>query len=554
MQVIREKPCQRLHHRLEAPLYIQVGGVSQRATDWSLGGFRIDDFDGPLPQEGEMLDVICALPFQGFNISFEAEGRVVRATAHGRSFAAAFTHLGDRERQLMSHFVEELVRGGMVSARETIHRIDAPVTPVPTDPTLNPPDAMPMRRWPVKTIVMTALHLVLGLGVIGYSAVLFRNHFSHLEVNAAVVAAPLEAVTAQEKGRVSALLVPAGALVAAGEPLMLLQDSNLDRQITIAETRIDRTEAVVASLTAKLEEEKDRLRDYDFANTNDIRQFALEIRALEARVDAARSRKERAEALYVDGWTKKSELEQAVSALAAADAELGAARLRQRELQALASRSGSKRYYDGRRFYGDSAKLEAERRLAQTEVKVAEQELAALVRQRDRLAVRAPFDGRLIEIAVSPGKTIGAGDTVALLELSAEQSIEAYLNQREVLEVGLGDRATVYIPATGERFGASVERIDRTNGSVDARSRRYRWQSPDDRTALVALRVDDPHALHSVDGHPSGLPAVVVFPRRSANTLLAGIRQWLGGGEPKSVDVAERRQPAATGTFASTVE
>ena len=500
------------------------------------------------------MDVVCALPFQGFNISFQAEGRVVRATADGRSFAAAFTHLGDRERQLMSHFVEELVRGGMVSARETIHRIDAPVTPVSTDPALNPPDAMPMRRWPVKTIVMTALHLVLGVGVIGYSAVLFRNHFSHMEVNAAVVAAPVEAVTAQEKGRVSALLVPAGALVAAGEPLMLLQDSNLDRQIAIAETRIERSGAVVASLTAKLEEEKERLRDYDFANTNDIRELALEIRALEARVDAAGSRKERAEALYVDGWTKKPELEQAVSAFAAAEAELGAARLRQRELQALASRSGSKRYYDGRRFYGDSAKLEAESRLAQTEVKLAEQELEALVRQRDRLAVRAPFAGRLIEIPVSPGKTIGAGDTVALLELSGEQSIEAYLNQREVLEVGLGDRATVYIPATGERFGASVERIDRTNGSVDARSRHYRWQSPDDRTALVALRVDDPDALHSVDGHPSGLPAVVVFPRRSANTLLAGIQRWLGGEEPKSVDVAERRQPAATGTFASSVE
>ena len=554
MQVIREKPCQRLHHRLEAPLYIQVDGVSQRATDWSLGGFRIDDFDGPMPQEGDMLDVVCALPFQGFNISFQAECRVVRAIPHGRSFAAAFTHLGDRERQLMSHFVEELVRGGMVSARETIHRIDAPVTPVSTDPALNPPDAMPMRRWPVKTIFMTALHLVLGVAVIGYSAVLFRNHFSHMEVNAAVVAAPVEAVTAQEKGRVSTILVPAGALVAAGEPLMLLQDSNLDRQIAIAETRIERSEAIVASLTAKLEEEKERLRDYDFANTNDIRQLALEIRALEARVDAARSRKERAEALYVDGWTKKPELEQAASAFAAAEADLGGARLRQRELQALASRSGSKRYYDGRRFYGDSAKLEAESRLAQTEVKLAEQELAALVRQRDRLAVRAPFAGRLIDVPVSPGKTIGAGDTVALLELSGEQSIEAYLNQREVLEVGLGDRATVYLPATGERFGASVERIDRTNGSVDARSRHYRWQSPDDRTALVALRVDDPDALHTVDGHPSGLPAVVVFPRRSANTLLAGIQRWLGGEEPKSVDVAERRQSAATGTFASMVE
>ena len=550
MQVIRERSCQRLHHRLEAPLYIEMDGVCQRATDWSLGGFRIDHFDGPLPQKGEMLDVVCALPFQGFNISFHAEGRVVRTAAEARSFAAQFTHLGDRERQLISHFVEELVRGGMVSARETIHSIDSPVTPVPTDPALNPLDALPLRRWPVKTIVMTALHLVVGLSVIGYSAVLFRNHFSHLEVDAAVVAAPVEAVTAQEKGRVAALLVPAGAHVAAGEPLMLLQDSNLDRQIAIAETRIERSEAVVASLTAKLEEEKDRLRDYDLANTTDVRQLALEIRALEARVDGARSRKERMETLYADGWAKKPELEQALSAFEAAEADLGAARLQHRELRALAGRSGSKRYYDGRRFYGDSAKLEAERRLAQTEVKLAEQEQAALVRQRDRLAVRAPFAGRLIEVAVSPGKTIGAGDTVALLELTAEQSIEAYLNRREALEVGLGDRATVYLPATGERFEASVAHIDLTSGSVDPRSRRYRWQSADDRTALVALRLDETHAHRFVEGHPSGLPAVVVFPRRSANTLLAGIRQWLGGEEPKSVDIAERRPPAA----ASTVE
>lgn len=546
MHVIREKPCQRLHHRLEAPLYIEVGGSSQRASDWSLGGFRIDDFDGGLPRVGDNLDVVCALPFQGFNISFQAEGRVVRTAAESRSFAAIFTHLGDRERQLMAHFVEELVRGGMVSARETIHRIDTPVTPVPTDPAINPPHTMPVRRWPLKTIGMTALHLILGVGVLGYSSVLLYNHFSQLEVKAAVVAAPIETVTAPEKGQVAEILAPAGALVAAGAPMIVLKDSNLDRQISIAETRVERAKAVATSLESQLEEEKDRLRDYHLTNATDVRQLGLEIRALEAQVDAARSRKQRVESLYDEGWAKKPELEEAVSALEAAEARLGAVRLQQQELQSLAKRSGSKRYYDGKRFYGDSARLDAEQRLAQTETKLAEQELTALVRQRDRLAVRAPVDGRVIEVPVGLGKAIGAGDTVALVEASGEQSVEAYLNQREVLEVGLGDRASVYLPATGERFAASVERIDRTGGSVDPRGRRYTWQAPDERTALVALRVDGaPWSIASEIG-PSGLPAVVVFPRRSANTLLAGIRHWIPGGQPKSVNLAERKPRTAT--------
>ena len=56
MKLVRERPSQRLHHRVEAPLYVDINGVNQRVANWSLGGFRIDAFEGDLPPVGQALE------------------------------------------------------------------------------------------------------------------------------------------------------------------------------------------------------------------------------------------------------------------------------------------------------------------------------------------------------------------------------------------------------------------------------------------------------------------------------------------------------------------
>ena len=172
VKIRRERPDQRRHHRVTAPLYVEVGGQSHRASDWSLGGLRVDGFDGDLPGIGSEIPLGLMLPFQGFDVSFGVKAEIVRLNRATKMFAVRFTEIGERERELMSHFIEELVRGSMVDVEDTIQRIDVPVTPASLEPDKPRLAALPVKRWPVKTVGMTGMYLVLGMMIFGYAALI----------------------------------------------------------------------------------------------------------------------------------------------------------------------------------------------------------------------------------------------------------------------------------------------------------------------------------------------------------------------------------------------
>ncbi len=158
VKVKRERADQRRHHRVSAPIFVTVDGHRLRATDWSLGGLKIDDYPGEIPSLGAEVLLHLTLPFQGFDVSFDAKSECVRSEPATRIFAVRFTVLGERERELMSHFIEELIRGSMVNVEDTIQRIDVPVTPAALQPDVSPTSQLPIRRWPVKTVVMTTFY------------------------------------------------------------------------------------------------------------------------------------------------------------------------------------------------------------------------------------------------------------------------------------------------------------------------------------------------------------------------------------------------------------
>ena len=138
VKVRRERPDQRRHHRLTAPLYVTIGPHTLRAADWSLGGLRLEGYPDRIPELGEAVEMNIALPYQSFAISFEARGEIVRRDPRTGMFALKFTELGERELRILEHFVEELVRGSMTDIEDTIQRIDVPVTPVSTKPESTP--------------------------------------------------------------------------------------------------------------------------------------------------------------------------------------------------------------------------------------------------------------------------------------------------------------------------------------------------------------------------------------------------------------------------------
>jgi hypothetical protein len=104
-----------------------------------------------------------------------------------------------------------------------------------------------------------------------------------------------------------------------------------------------------------------------------------------------------------------------------------------------------------------------------------------------------------------------------------------------VLHVGLGDEATLFIPALRERLKARITRIDRTSGFVEEQKRAqnpgYRWRGPIDRTAKVTLAFADPLKVANADRYRPGLPVVAIFPQRTSNSILASLTETAVGGQ-----------------------
>ncbi len=666
MKIRRERPSQRLNHRIDTSIRIDIGGRSYRSINWSLGGFCIEDFDWSespevpivaltssikkqdrekclaagmndhLPKpvrkkeifsaldrwvsekaaEGQRilladddtsirkvvramfkktthtLDVVkdgreaveavrskqydfilmdlsmpvmdgfeattairslagpnvgdeiqCTLhiPFQGFEVSFELEARVMRISESGE-LSAAFTKVGDREREIMTHFVDELVRGSMTSVDDVILRLDSPVTPVSTKPDVNPAEQVPARRRPWRVWAMSAFYLTAGLGVVGYAMLVFYVNFLRLEVDTAVVSAPIEPILAASDGKIEKIAVEMGAKVTAETPLIIIEDPKLEEAMDLAAIQVDRT---IMELTAKqkeLQAEQERLRDYRTIALSQLERINVKIRSLEQRTELARRQAERFRTLARGGWTTKSKLDEVTSAHTALAGDLEEARLLREERRLSLKNIDKGRFYTGGKLEGRLKELQAAVDFHWDRVRLAKDELTALERHRERLILSAPTTGRIVKLLRTTGSSVKRGEELALFERDEVRIIEAFLTQEEVLEIGLEDTATVYFPSIDQRVAAVVLAIDRTTGYIDEIESRYQWRGPKDRSAKVTLRFLDIESDVIRKRFKPGLPAVVVFERRNTDEVNRRIKDNINHLAPAEPVAAEGKR------------
>ena len=537
MKILRERPSQRLHHRVTAPLWVTWRDATVRAADWSLSGLRLEGLSTAGLKVGDEADLSISLPFQGFDVRFTAGTEIVRL---GDDIAAfRFTRLGERERGLMEHFIEELVRGSMVEVADTIQRIDVPVTPVSTKPDPNPKAAVPVRRWPIRAVVMTTLYLTLGVCILGYAGLVGYAHFFKLEVDTAVVAAPIEVVSAHSDGRILLADIAPGDRIAAGQTLGRLADSALDHQLDLAVIAVERARARRDFAARRLEAVGLGTRDRDVVSDNNRDRTAALVAALETRLNLARSRHARLDGIYRQGWTTITEVEAAADTVAALEAELAVLQIDLGEYDETTTETTADSLFDYVRMEQDQADLAAELLLAEDELMLARQELDALQAHRRRLDLVAPFDGRVIDIHHPAGAGVLRGDDILTVERDEARTIEAFLSQDEILSVGLDDRATIYLPALDRRVPATVARIDRTTGFIDEQRGRYSWRGPDDRSGRVVLAFAEPTVATDIG---AGLPAIVIFDRRSDNGVLDGVFARAGDWLSSSAQAGERSE------------
>ncbi len=504
-----------------------------------LEGLTIPAYPGTLPNTGTTHTLRLTLPFQGFDIGFDTPATVAAGGAFENAVHFEFTDLGARERDLMSHFISELLRGSMVPVDDTIQRIDVPVLPVQTTPDAPPPGLKSAISQPVRAAGMTALYGTVGLLTFGYLGSLFYHAMFKLEVPTATVSAPIETVTAQGEGYATLTALKAGDVVKEGDVIVRLFDNALERDIEHADIAVREREAKLAFLVQRQENEEQRLVGFAALDKKNTAQIRISIESLHAQIRLAEQEYRGIPPAITPGVSRSGPAAQAEvkrrilnlkKTLETKELEIGSR-------QALTKAGNGARIYTGRAIVGDSEDIGAQVALAAQEIEFAKQKHDSLLRHRDRLAARAPFDGTIVEIPQLDKGSVRKGDVLAVIEQNGPRQVTAFLSQDEVSRLRLGDSAQLQIPALGATIPGQVAVIDRTSGiNSKERDRQNgpahgaRLRGPQERTAKVTLTIADEQWRDGLNRMRAGLPAVVVFEKRTQTTLASALSRRIADG------------------------
>ena len=510
MKVTRELPSHRRHHRVSTPIDITINDELYSVSDWSLGGFKIDNWNDESVNDGDELECNFSLPFQGFFLAFNNQIRVIRRKEN--TLATKFIDIDERKTELLEHFIEELVRGNMTPVGDTLLRIDTPVTPVSVEPDHNPRNELPLSRWPIKLILISSLYTFAGIVLLLYILFTLWVNFLSLQVETGVVIAPIQAVVSPADGKISQVVAELNQPMIKGDQLINLNNPNIQEEIERAKIKIDRSKLLLERFIHDKEVALDKLQDYQGYSLLKLKQMELHVETLRKQERMAHIQDVRLEHLFRVGHASKRDADMAAADHAQFKREvLTAVNLlneQNRNIQSLEKG----RFYSGDRFELDVNELAFNIKEIKKNIQMDSQELQALYQHENSLNLFAPANGRLVELFKHSGSTIKQGETIAVFERDEQRQIEVFLTQEEVLEVKMSQPARVFFTSLDITVNAKVSAIDRSYNSVDSLTNRYTWHDGRERNSKVTLQFVDLNTLPSQKKITPGLPAVVTFP------------------------------------------
>jgi len=522
MRITREKPCQRRHHRLNAPLYVSIDGDEPSlAYDWSLGGLRIDNYQGKTLSILDEVSLLLELPFQGFQISFEVTGAIVRLSQDSHTLFIEFIDLSERSFDLMNHFVDDLIRGKMATIDDTICRIDVPVTPISTSPTPNPTEQMPGNRWPIKSIVMTFFYLSLGGFVFSYLALIIYSSYFTMEIETSVISSKIQTLKMPIDGVLKPMNLTIGAKFTQGQPLFSVENINLKNKINASKLKIKSAEIKLTEAKEKYRIESERMKLYQIVSTTDVKILKAQLAAKKSELGAADEDFIRLNKLKLTSLISTKQLEDAIQNQNTKSYQVKA--LEAKLVQATAMEAVSERRHYNHKEFGVDLDIKAvELQTLYSTLQVEQQRLAGFITAQNNQVVRAPYNGKVTSLFYSENTSVPRNEAILTFEEVGNNQVIAFLNQEEVLQVGLNDLANVFIPALGLELEALITEIDRSSGYLDKKNANYSWRDKKEKTARVLLQLIG--TSENISLINAGLPAVVIFNRRSTNPLFSKIK------------------------------
>jgi len=528
VKVIREKPCQRLHHRVTAPLKVALEtGESFIAVNWSLGGLRLDGLP-TLPPIKSVLNLTLELPFQGFDISFEVQAEVVRHVEETATIGVKFVELSERSHDLMSHFIDDLVRGKMASIDDTICRIDIPVTPISTKPDPNPSDEMPGKRWSIKTIIFSTFYVLLGFVVFTYLSFLIYVNLMRLEVSSAVISAPLYAIDMPMDGEFVPDNLTRGMTVQKGQAIAQVINLDLENKIDELTVKLEARRRDLMRAEEVFRIEQNRLKLLQIIKSSDYEIILAEERVAKTNLAAKDADVARMKMLSEKGLVERFKFEETLKHREDAEARLMKVQRQLEKFEALDAVSDRK-HFQKKEIILDLDLLALEVEKANSALRLVAMELEKYEAKQKGLTLKAPYDSRVTSLQVAHRTVLSKGRRLLTLERTVHPEVTAFLDQAEIVHIGMHDEADVYIPSLNRHLKARVLAITRNASTTNSGQVHYTWRGEEEKSASVTLGLELKN--EEVDLIEAGLPAVVTFSKRSSNGVYQTIQFEFSGAD-----------------------
>ena len=510
MFINHQKPSHRKYHRLNTPLNIAINGHVYPPVDWCIAGFSIDDWQDTSLNIGDKVKCYFKLPFQGFDIGFSTEAEIVRLDRAKKLMAANFLDLNERQKNILQHFAEELVRGSMANINDTIARIDTPFTPVTEVLDASPLDDMPIERWKLKNIINVTAYILFGFALIFYIVFTFYTNFFKLEVSSAVVISELEKIYAPIDGRVLDVEENPEKLIEKNQLLIRIDNAELEEKIAMAKLKVSKMEVLFQSKMKALDIETRKMRDYaNFAQIS-LDQSKEDASSARLLVKLANTEVKRLKHLQQMKMSSQQELDRAMSNLTLAYNKLKKSLVKQHQKKETVSLIDRGYFFTGEKLLGNLNELQLEVSRVREEINIARDELSILINQQRRMIINSPGVGRFIQLIKQKGSAVKSGDLVGIFEYDTPRKVDVYLTQEEVLGVKQGALVKVFFPSINRLVDGEVIHIDRTGYSNEEDKSEFTW-IPAERTVRTSLKIKSLSNNEIREILPHGLPAIVSF-------------------------------------------
>jgi len=297
--------------------------------------------------------------------------------------------------------------------------------------------------------LLTGLAVVVVIGIVIWALYAFFIGAHHVETDNAYVGAEVAQVTPLVSGPVAKVLVSETQVVAAGQPLVVIDDADARIAVLSAQAALGQAQRKVQGYFAS----DTALAGQVAARDADIARAQAGVTGAQASLEQARIELSRRKALSNSGAVSGEELTTAQSQFTNAQSAVAEARA------ALAQAKATRAAAEGSRDV-NTALISGLPANKNPEIAAAEARLASAQLALDRTVLRAPLAGVVSKKAVQVGQQVQIGAPLMAIVPTTDAFVDANFKEVQLDKVAIGQPVIL----TSDLYGSGVKFHGRVKG------------------------------------------------------------------------------------------